>query len=772
MEFNYAFLTDFFLRDVPYHAQYLRYRDENEKLICMYNPVQGTISPERFKQHLSGEIILACYHADINNSSKWICFDVDNKIDLAAAEADKNSITENLLKLGLTPTVFFSGCKGFHIYVFLDEKVSCETLFNFIESVSLKTLKSNIDKYPSSPFVTWTEGKASGRHLKLPLAIHHTSKKRAEQLTDIVINDHKLIEAAENTVVEKAESATKHKSFNQIINLLRDFYIDGQRHDLVLYATGLLRKSGYSEKDVVIIVEELLQDGGDRHDLLMAVKTTFALDLSKVGGSSKLKEILGSRYEDLEKLLKPSFVALTNSILDKRHKKGLSFAKVLWVSDKIFEFMSTSGRVVKANDSYHFITNGKIFSFENDSFLHFLHLCGLNSKENFGQQVASSLEHKMMDTATASTISTVSQYTPESLLVQLNDVQIVKIERDGRTVVDNGFDNNFFRTGKKNCTHEPESNYDLDNLLFSGLAISEEDKNLVLLWLYACFFQNYLTTKPILLLSGVPGSAKSALSKILLRLVDGLNSSVVAPGTTIADIKAIIGSNNIVMFDNVESGYGGAIADVINAVTTGATFSMRKLYSNNQMISIKPNCMIGINSAFNDFTDDLAMVERIIKISLGKVKNYRNESEFNAVFERDYNKIFNTIINNVEKIFLEMVNNQKEFFYKLRMGEFLHIAACCVSAGIIKNLDYEAILEYRQQKSTITNTTIALVLEILSRETAPISMLSLYSKVVSTAKFRSYSSVPHSYSELMALVAASAKATNITIDRTFVSLST
>lgn len=141
-------------------------------------------------KHLSGELTLGTYCLS-GGTSKFICLDIDCKIDLTAAEDIKREISFNLNEINIPHSTEFSGSKGYHIWIFFENPQEA----SFVREWSRWFLghKTKYSKKADSLYFTIVRGKrvnveiypkqdntsGIGSLIKVPLGIHKKTGVRS-----------------------------------------------------------------------------------------------------------------------------------------------------------------------------------------------------------------------------------------------------------------------------------------------------------------------------------------------------------------------------------------------------------------------------------------------------------------------------------------------------------------------------------------------------------------------------------------------------------------
>lgn len=165
-----------------------------------YIPVKEPLSFREVKNHLLGNTTLGVYQIDMANQVKFIAvdFDVQKFAQYQLLSDTKferfvfNGILEIANKLkavlkqsGIKSYIEFSGFKGFHLWIFLKEKLPASTAFLFVNKLRAYI---NIGKYPVSVETFPKQSKINpdqlGNLIKLPYGIHQKTGKRSYFLDD------------------------------------------------------------------------------------------------------------------------------------------------------------------------------------------------------------------------------------------------------------------------------------------------------------------------------------------------------------------------------------------------------------------------------------------------------------------------------------------------------------------------------------------------------------------------------------------------------------
>lgn len=175
------------------------------------------LNPYRIERMLTnGESLLA--YQFCAGMTRWLCLDFDIRKDQLTHEvthearllqirqlyAVVNAASRRMRELGICHIIEFSGNRGFHVWLFLDVRISQHNAYNILEKI-IATLELNnvppplvIDKFPRSPATNTKYGFG----VKLPLSKHRKSGCYAyllSQRDDVSLPDNPWITEMDST---------------------------------------------------------------------------------------------------------------------------------------------------------------------------------------------------------------------------------------------------------------------------------------------------------------------------------------------------------------------------------------------------------------------------------------------------------------------------------------------------------------------------------------------------------------------------------------------
>jgi hypothetical protein len=141
---------------------------------CIYVPKYETLTELEVQQHLEGKVTLGVYALNVDNTVKWLCFDIDSAHVKNSEEACTVIAERCIQKFGSSAVrIEQSGTpRNFHIWVFFEEPVQAV----YARALGRQVLNglASVELFPKQTALT---GKLLGNLVKLPLGLHKKSGK-------------------------------------------------------------------------------------------------------------------------------------------------------------------------------------------------------------------------------------------------------------------------------------------------------------------------------------------------------------------------------------------------------------------------------------------------------------------------------------------------------------------------------------------------------------------------------------------------------------------
>ncbi len=210
--------------------------------------------------------------------------------------------------------------------------------------------------------------------------------------------------------------------------------------------------------------------------------------------------------------------------------------------------------------------------------------------------------------------------------------EVIKVTRKGWNIVSNT-QNPIFKRYKNSMSQSyPNRDYSsvcIEKVLNLFNLHSQKDRLLFLVYVVSLFIPDI--AKPILLLYGSKGSAKTTSFELVKNIVDPSIVETSSFPKDVNDLIQILSHSYVTYFDNITT-ISQSLSDLLCRVVTGSSYSKRTIYTVDDAFIYKIKRPIGINginiaSARPDFLDRCLIIEvnRISKEKRRKEEDVKNE---------------------------------------------------------------------------------------------------------------------------------------------------
>jgi hypothetical protein len=183
---------------------------------------------------------------------------------------------------------------------------------------------------------------------------------------------------------------------------------------------------------------------------------------------------------------------------------------------------------------------------------------------------------------------------------------IYKIEGvDAITAEIQGIDNVFFADDDGGIGVDPDvgphglllDRIATPNFVPEGIAsvTPEQQRMALIIWMFAVAFPDLLPTKPILLLEGIKGSGKTSVISLLQLVLRGMKRPITLRRDREDDFGIVLLRNPIALLDNLDT-YVEWLPDAICAYATGGQWERRKLWTDDEIVIIKPHAFVAFTT--------------------------------------------------------------------------------------------------------------------------------------------------------------------------------
>ena len=217
------------------------------------------------------------------------------------------------------------------------------------------------------------------------------------------------------------------------------------------------------------------------------------------------------------------------------------------------------------------------------------------------------------------------------------------------------------------------------------------------LWWWMPFFPEEMPTRPILLLNGPPGSAKTSAAKRCAQTLFGVQADVTAVDPKRLDgLVAALSNDPVAVIDNADGAIPG-LENMLAIAATGGEYGLRELYHTNRSRKVKLKAFIAATSRDpKPFRrDDVA--DRLLPLTVDRRESYVSEAQINAETERNRPTWWRYALDTLPAI-IKAVCTQRPKHGRYRLADFTRF---CLAAGPALGYpreDIEAALEAVEQE--------------------------------------------------------------------------
>jgi len=386
--------------------------------------------------------------------------------------------------------------------------------------------------------------------------------------------------------------------------------------------------------------------------------------------------------------------------------------KKLAIKDTSIAIMKASGTFARGKDTVGwYVHQGKPIpiapkSSELTAFLE--NTLGLNYTEPEQHYVLSGLISYAAALPPVATIGALSHYdiATNTLYLHTGRKQVLQISAKGISHVLNGSNGLIFPW---HLSFEPfvplASDINWAQALFGdslsdviGLSY-EESLALLRVWLLFILFRDLAEARPILAIFGQPGSGKSAMLRRVFAVFYGTEKKIGGISSS-NDFDTQTSNFPFVVFDNVDT-WEGWLPDRLAQVVNNTDIDRRKLYTDNEIYSVKRQAMVALTAHDPKF-GRADVVDRLLILSLTRIPEFKDEaSMYREVLEKR-NYIWGAIIDDILTIVKtpRFVDNSLQF----RIQDF-----ATIGLWISRALNIEA--QFRSSITSIRHEQKAFILE-------------------------------------------------------------
>ncbi len=709
-----------------------------------YRPVDQALEWTLIQRHLQKENVLGAYQLSPDSMVRWLAWDVDSPVrDTARGFALK--IIQLLEEHDIPHAIEFSGSKGYHIFIFLEEPIPAGEAKQFVDGVRdtlglPKVGTDHVEAFPKQEKLTPTN--PYGNLIKLPLGEHPRTHEASR-----FVDPHNGWETAPpvepQTVLQRLVSWKQVKKsiiapdpLEQLVAVMTPIWREGDRHHIALSLSGFLAASGWGLEQTKTLVERIAEESGDEDlkNRLDCVKDTFrTLEEGKpIVGMSHLRDILpgGTLRQVVEiagRLISPPMVKQIDMM--RTMSKVPIFLRVRSAERVIWSDLCENGRPLQTTagqEMYWYESEThRLINLEELSWESFLAKSyGINPKETFSKQLIQELKMHFFREARHTDVFRRSHWDGKRLYIHLDGAHVYILDGATIKVEYNGDCGVLFKNlGSQPTVIDPSvpliPEYDIWDCLINDLtfissanatATKAQQKELLRAWLLSFFFPELMATKPILCLLGVPGSGKtSALRRILWVFEDPFSDVLELVRDKPDAIRSSIMSHDLLVLDNLERTTARGLVDVLNRLATGANIEMRKLYTTNQTFRMRPQTFVAITAVNLPFSEE-TLFSRLLPIELEQIANPLPEHQLQKKIRDGRVHMWNSLLHELNQVVKCLLINQDP-----DLSQLTRLADYALFAKRLKGL---GSVDYAQLQSGL-QSLVGRQLDLL-RESSPL----------------------------------------------------
>jgi hypothetical protein len=254
----------------------------------------------------------------------------------------------------------------------------------------------------------------------------------------------------------------------------------------------------------------------------------------------------------------------------------------------------------------------------------------------------------------------VAKIDEDSIMYDLTNPkwEIIKILKEGWNIIQNNKTPIFKRHDSSSVPQAyPSKDYEegvFDEFLNMFNLQSNNDKILLSVYIISLFIP--LIPKPILILSGEGGGAKTTAFNIIKKVVDPGSTDTIAFPDQINDLVQALDHSYLSFFDNVSS-ISDKVSDLLCRAVTGSGFKKRALYTDDSDIIYKIKRCIGVNG-INLATTRADFLDRAIIIKVERIDNKFRKKE--ADIERELERLRPYVLGFIFDLLVKVLKYREE----------------------------------------------------------------------------------------------------------------
>jgi len=177
----------------------------------------------------------------------------------------------------------------------------------------------------------------------------------------------------------------------------------------------------------------------------------------------------------------------------------------------------------------------------------------------------------------------------------------------------------------------------------------EEQKYLLLIYFYSLFFESIQKEKPIVCFVGRKESGKSFVATSIGKILFGDNFQSRNIPDDLKDLSTIMGENYYMVFDNLDHYMKHKMIDAICNTATGIEIERRKLYTDHDVVKIRPRIFLVITTREAKFKRD-DLVSRLLLFYTRKINRPKSRAYLFKGIRENRDRIMSEVLVNLNSI--------------------------------------------------------------------------------------------------------------------------
>lgn len=230
------------------------------------------------------------------------------------------------------------------------------------------------------------------------------------------------------------------------------------------------------------------------------------------------------------------------------------------------------------------------------------------------------------------------------------------------------------------------------------------------------YFGFEITGDGLFMLGDFTVTHNTTVMRRILKLLEGPDEEVLGAVPDKPDsFRSSLVAHRFLALDNLEKTNASWLPDMLNRVSTGTHIETRKLWTDNDMHKIRPNCYIALTATEMPFSDE-TVYTRMLPIELEQLTAYRSEVQIQAYLVDNISGLWKGLIEILNEVVAELKSHKEvEMPSQTRLADFAVFCARIKGAASLNGEELIHGLENlvsRQKKVLEENSPLVDVINI------------------------------------------------------------